>query len=331
MSQSADRILLIDDDPILLRVSAEVLHRQGHEIVTAGSGQEGLRLLEQQPFAAAILDIVLPDTDGLTVLKAIKATDPDVVVLLVTGYASLDTAIEALRCGAYDYLRKPFANADLVRIVQRGLEQRRLALTNRRLLDELNAINRDLMERVSLATDELTAFVRLGRELEEAGAPAHMLQRVLRAAAQLTGATHCGLFRRGHDGRVTCLSAVGERAGELRLLDLSEERIVQEAFATEKPVIQSHLLGDPATATGPLALAGFAAALVVPLPGLAETTGALVLLDGEKEFTERQASLVKVMAAHAAEIIPAVSTAPRSAMAANDEFVDLQDLLGRGS
>jgi DNA-binding response OmpR family regulator len=330
MSLPGERILLIDDDPILLRVSAEVLHRAGHEIVTATTGHEGLQLLAHQPFAAAIVDIVLPDGSGLDVLKAIKEASPDVVVLLVTGSASLETAIEALRCGAFDYLRKPFANDDLTQIVARGLEQRRLQLTSRRLLTELNAINRDLMERVSLATDELAAFAALGHDFEEAGTPARMLELVVQAAARLTGAADCALFHRQADGRVVCLQACGERAEELRRLELPGEHLVREALATERPAIHPHLLRDPATATGPLALAGFTSALVVPLLSLSGTAGVLLLLDGAKPFTERQASLVKAMAAHAAEIIPAVS-APPPPPEAPDDFVDLHDLLGRES
>jgi len=325
MSQFSDHILLIDDDPILLRVYADLLHRQGHEIVTATTGQEGLRLLAQRPFAAAIVDIVLPDMNGLDVLKSIKEADPDVVVLLVTGHASLDTAIEALRCGAYDYVRKPFADVDLIRVLQRGLEQRQLTLTNRRLLQELDAINSDLVARVSLATDELAAFAALGRDFEQAGTPSRMLAHVVRAAVQLTGAAAGGLFHRQPDGRVSCLIAVGERADELKRVALSGESLARQALETEKPVIQPRLLHDPATATGPLALAGFASALIVPLLGLSGAVGALVLLDAAREFTDRQASLVKVMAAHAAEIIPAVSAAPGGP----DDFVDLQDLLGR--
>jgi DNA-binding response OmpR family regulator len=242
MSQFGDRILLIDDDPVLLRAYADLLHRQGYEIVTATTGQEGLQLLAQQPFAAAIVDIVLPDINGLTVLKSIKETHPDVVVLLVTGYASLDTAIEALRCGAYDYVRKPFSNEDLTRIVRCGLAQRQLALTNRLLLQELNAINRDLMARVSLATDEVAAFVALGRDFEQAGTPPRMLEHVIQAAVQLTGAAEGGLFHRRPDGHLVCLIAVGERADELKRVELLEEHLVREALETEKPVIQPRLL-----------------------------------------------------------------------------------------
>jgi len=247
------------------------------------------------------------------------------------GYASLATALAGMRRGAYDHLRQASPSDDLTRVLRHGLDQRRLTLSNRGLLRDLDAVNRDLMARVSLATDELAAFVSLGRDFERAGSPLAMLEQVVRAAAQLAGATDGGLFQRRSDGCVRCVVAAGGRAGELQRADLAAEPLAREALATGEPALQPHLLHDPVTATGPLALAGFNAALVVPLPGAAATTGALVLLDSEKGFTERQAGLVKAMAAYAAEIIPAVRAAPIAPAAADDEdFVDLQDLLGRG-
>lgn len=326
MSGSHSRILLIDDDALLLRSSAELLHRQGYEVVTATTGQEGLELLSLQTFALAIVDIVLPDINGLDILRTIKRDSPDTVVLLVTGYASLDTAVEALRSGAHDYLRKPFSNSDLTRVVQSALQQRDLMVQNRQRLQELNAANRDLMQQMTLATEELSAFVQLGQGLEQAQTPRQVLEEIVRGAAQLTGAAHGGLVQK-RDGQVSCLVAQGEAAQVLGTTDLTDEKLVQTAMQHDKPVVMRHLLRDSAAATGPLALAGFTSALVVPLPRASGAAGALVLLDSISDFDERQASLVKVMAAQAAETIqamePAASAAPLSA-----EFVDLQDLLG---
>lgn len=328
MSKTDDRILLIDDDAMLLHVCADVLHRQGHEVVAVQTGQEGLQLLTQQPFALAIVDIVLPDVDGLTILKTIKQLDPDLIVLLMTGYASLETAIQALRDGAYDYLRKPFDTDDLIGIVHRGLQERLEALHDRRLLSELDAVNQDLTEQVGQATEELTAFVKLGGQRQESETPVRMLEHVIRAAAQLTGAAHTGLFLRQPDGRIVCLGADGPRAVDLQRTDLTADTLVLQALQSNRPVIRQRLLADPASATGALALAGFSSAMVVPLPGA--VAGAMVLLDSEKALTERQASLVKVMAGQAAGILAAAraSGAAMRPHGPTDDFVDLYDLLG---
>jgi len=326
----AERILFVDDDAAIRRVCAEGLHRQGYEVVTVGTGQEALQYLAEQDFAVAVLDIVLPDIDGLTILKTLKQTHPDIVVLLITGYASLETAIEALRMGAYEYLRKPFTPSELARVVRQGLDQRHAAMNSRRQLAEFTSIEQDLLRRVNLATEELSAFVELGRRFGEAGGPLQMLEQVARAACQLTGATLCGVFGSPSPERCTCLVAAGARAAALQGIELAADSLLQEALCTGRPVLHGRLLSDPVSATGPLALAGFSAAMLVPLPGAAGSTGALVLLDPAGEFTERQASLVQVLAAQAAELIPrlpvAAPPAPAAAPSA-EAFVDLQDLL----
>lgn len=327
MSDGNGRILLIDDDALLLRSCAELLHRQGYEVVTATTGKEGLELLALQTFVLAIVDIVLPDGNGLDILRTIKQDSPDTVVLLVTGYASLDTAVEALRSGAHDYLRKPFSNNDLTRVVQSGLQQRQLMIQNRQRLQELSATNRDLMQQMTLATDELTAFVQLGQGLEQAQTPRQMLEQIVRGAVQLTGAAHGGLVQQ-RDGQLSCVVAQGEASHMLGTTDLTDEKLVQTALQFDKPVVMRHLLRDAAAATGPLALAGFTSALVVPLPRASGAAGALVLLDSVCDFDERQASLVKVMAAQAAETIQAMEPAAGSAAPVPAEFIDLQDLLG---
>lgn len=327
MPDDTERILVIDDDATLLRVCAEMLHGRGYEVVAVQSGEEALRLLTQQPFALALVDIVLPDISGLTILKTIRRTDPDVVVLLMTGFASLDTAVEALRDGAYDYLRKPFESENLIRVVQRGLEQRRAAIASRRHVEELDSANRELTAQVDRATDELTAFVELGEQQGAGETPTHMLEHVLSAAAQLTHAEDCGLFLRQADGRIICVLGDGPRAAELRAADLTDHALLTEALQSDQPVVRARLLDDPTTATGPLALAGFSSAMIVPLPG---STAAVVLVDPDQEFTAREASLVRVMARQVAGLLAAGGTPGRGSQLPRgpDEFVDLVDLLG---
>jgi ActR/RegA family two-component response regulator len=327
MPDPDERLLIVDDDELVRRMCAEALHRQGYEVVTVGTGQEALQHLAEQPFALVVLDIVLPDIDGLTILKTLRQTNPEIVVLLITGYASLETAIEALRQGAYEYLRKPFAPADLARIVRQGLDQRHRVLNDRQQLAEFTSINQDLLRRVDLATEELSAFIQLGRQFRESTDTQAMLERVGQAARQLSGATVSGLFRCDED-RCVCLSAGGVRAETLRALELSSDPLLQEALRTGRPAVCPQLLRDPAAATGPLALAGFTAALIVPLLAAADAVGALVLLDPRRDFTERQATLVQVIAAQAAEMLAHLPAPPPSA-AAPDDFVDLQQLLDR--
>ena len=330
MSNQAESILLVDDDRAVLEVCADTLRRDGYTIVPVGSGQEALQEFAAHSFAAAVVDLVLPDVDGLTLLSAFREADPDIVVVLMTGHASLESAIDAVRRGAYDYLRKPFTATELCRVVARGLSQRKLAVQNRSLLQELDTVNRDLMQKVKSATDELMAFISLGRRLDQTEGPLPVLLDLTRAAAQLTGATSAAVFSPAPAGRFYCVVSDGDAAGELRALTPSAQHpLFVRALADEKPVIIPQLRHDLQLANGPLALLGLASAMAVPLIAVSGAVGVMVLCDSPEGFTERQSSLVKVVAAQAAEVMALAQLRQNPTTQTGDAgFTDLRDLLG---
>ncbi|MEN6545251.1 MAG: response regulator [Armatimonadia bacterium] len=339
MSDNPAQVLLVDDDALVLKVCADALRHAGYAVTPVGTGQGALQAFAEQPFAAAVVDLVLPDVDGLTLLGAMREADPDIVVILMTGYASVESAIEAVRRGAYDYLRKPFTADDLSRVMKRGLSQRQLAVENRQLMRDLDVMNQELSERVRVATEELHAFISLGRRLDEAEGPLPLLSDLTVAATQLAGATTGAIFLGHADGRFECLVAEGEAAAALRAgspgalafagrqRSIWQDPLFDECAASDKPVIRQQLLASPDTANGPLALLGLSSAMVIPLNAVSGTVGVLGLFDGEG-FTERQASLVKVLAAQAAEVILLTRRLMRPAGETEDGFVDLQDVLG---
>jgi len=121
------KVLVVDDDQFALRSMAEVLEGESYQVVTAASGSEALDLLKQDSFDLVLTDLKMPEVDGLEVLRRAKEVAPQAVVLILTGYASLESAIEALREGAYDYLVKPCSGDELKLKIERGLERVRLA------------------------------------------------------------------------------------------------------------------------------------------------------------------------------------------------------------
>jgi two-component system response regulator PilR (NtrC family) len=126
----AARILVVDDERSMRELLAIVLGREGYEVVVAESGRQALDELERRPVDLLISDIHMPDMTGLDVLRTAKGMNPDLAGIMVTAFASTDTAIEALRMGAYDYIHKPF-NVDELKIVVLGaLERRRLRREN---------------------------------------------------------------------------------------------------------------------------------------------------------------------------------------------------------
>jgi len=157
------KILLVDDDPFILRTLARFLTGKGYAVLAAATGQEALAALRQEEIAVAILDLMLPDFSGLELLAHFRQNSPDTEVILFTGLGALDSAIQALRLGAYDYLVKSELRLpELHRVVDRALERRNLALANRKLLEDLKKAQKELAE---TRVRELTQIRRIGETL----------------------------------------------------------------------------------------------------------------------------------------------------------------------
>jgi len=133
------RILVVDDEPSMRELLAIVLKREGYEVVLAESGREAVAALERHPFDLLVSDIKMPDMSGVDVLRAAKTIDRDILGIMVTAFASTDTAVEALRLGAYDYVSKPFNVEELKDRIRKALERRTLELENLALKRTLGA------------------------------------------------------------------------------------------------------------------------------------------------------------------------------------------------
>ncbi len=145
-----DRVLIVDDDASILGVVSEVLEDDGYHVETAGSGEEALKILgESEPFALVMSDIRLPGINGVEVLERVKSLNPRTNVIMITSHASLDTSIDAIKHGAYDYLLKPFEDLSLIsRAAKRAVEQFNLDIERSQLIRSLKLSNQEL-ERVN--------------------------------------------------------------------------------------------------------------------------------------------------------------------------------------
>ncbi len=122
-----ERLLVVDDDPVTCRLLEEVFAGEGYEVEKAHSAQGAVERHRAAPFDAVISDIRMGEglATGLDALRTLKAESPDLVVVIITAFGSMDTAIEAMRGGAFDYVSKPFKIEEIKLAVRRGLEQRR--------------------------------------------------------------------------------------------------------------------------------------------------------------------------------------------------------------
>ncbi len=137
------RVLVVDDEQDMLDMLRLVLKKGcSCDIVTARSGKETLALLEKGTHPDVVLsDIMMPDMDGLALLKKIREQDASISVVLMTGYGTVDMAVEALKNGAYDFLQKPFDNDEMIRAVHKGLERTALLRTNQNLQDQIRSLS----------------------------------------------------------------------------------------------------------------------------------------------------------------------------------------------
>lgn len=136
------KILVIDDDEIIRRSCEKILLPEGYTVVSAGSGAEGLETLRSEPCDLVLTDLKMPDMDGIEVLRSVKENWPDTEVIVITGFGTVRTAVEALQYGAYDYVEKPFTPEQLTNVISRCLERRNLLVENRRLRQEVHALYR---------------------------------------------------------------------------------------------------------------------------------------------------------------------------------------------
>jgi DNA-binding NtrC family response regulator len=134
------RILLIEDERSLRIGLLHALRADGYQVKATASGQEGISLIEAEEFDLVVTDLRLPDLDGIQVLKAVLEIAPETGVIIITGFAEVKTAVEAMREGAYDYLSKPFDPDELLLVIGRFVKHRELESENLRLKEELGEL-----------------------------------------------------------------------------------------------------------------------------------------------------------------------------------------------
>jgi two-component system response regulator PilR (NtrC family) len=132
-----EKILIVDDESSMRDVLQIMLKRSGYAVTVASDGEEALGQVQKEIYDLVITDLRMPKVDGLEVLKSVKSSSPDTVVLVVTAFASADSAVDAMKHGAYDYLTKPFQVDEVQLIIRNALERRRLSTENMLLKREM--------------------------------------------------------------------------------------------------------------------------------------------------------------------------------------------------
>jgi response regulator RpfG family c-di-GMP phosphodiesterase len=152
------RILLVDDEDILVKGLADFLQDQGTIVDTANDGHEAIKWLQENVYDLLVTDIRMPGMSGMELLRYVQENHSGVAVILMTGYASTESAIEALRLGVYDYIEKPFEMLELLQAIVNALEHSELKRQNAKLIEEQQAHQRSLERVITSRKDEMEAL-----------------------------------------------------------------------------------------------------------------------------------------------------------------------------
>lgn len=139
-----DRILIVDDDPLIRRQLEDLYRERHYDVDSVGGADDAVGLLEEYDYALAVVDLKIPGTDGISLTKQVRERWSHLDVIIITGYASIKGAVEAIRHGAYDYITKPFEREEILLATEKVLEKRRL-------LDEITYLRSQLSDRHSFA------------------------------------------------------------------------------------------------------------------------------------------------------------------------------------
>lgn len=183
------RILVVDDEPNICNLLRELLSKQDYVVDTCLNGQEALAKTQNTTYDMVISDLKMPGMNGTDLIKSIKAASPDTAAVLITGYATVETAVRALRYGADDYVTKPFNIEELRKVVSRGLESKQLRQRNHKLVEMLQSANKELNRHRDELKHEVVrtseSLLATNRRLEERVQQLNTIMKVTKAITSI--------------------------------------------------------------------------------------------------------------------------------------------------
>ena len=189
------RILVVDDEKSMRDFFDILLRREEHDVETAASGEDALELISRQTYDLVITDLKMPRITGLDVLGGVKKAHPDTEVIVITAYSAVETAIQAMRLGAFNYLSKPFNNEEIKIVIEKALEKRALVVENQRLQEAM--VQGEPFQRIIGRSGPIREIFRQVRQIAptrstvlitgESGTGKEMVARAVHHASSRTG------------------------------------------------------------------------------------------------------------------------------------------------
>jgi len=194
LSPLKPKVLIVDDEATICNLLRDILRDEGYDVQFTQDARDGLDLIKNNSFDIVISDIRMPRIDGIDILSYTKKFDPDISVILMTGYASIETAQKAIRFGASDYITKPFQLKEIPIIVERALRAHQLKLENKRLMKQLEETNLFLEQKVEERTEELSTLYKISREVSSSLSIDEVLKTVLQRTTSILNAKIGAIF-----------------------------------------------------------------------------------------------------------------------------------------
>lgn len=327
-SKPAHDILVVDDDRDLADSLAQLLRLEGYAVETAYSADEAIAVVERHAVAVALVDIRLGKANGVQLIRALRASRPEIVVIIMTAYASVDTAVQAIQEGAYDYLCKPFFTEDLLATLQRCFERSRLLKEREQAEAAVHARNRDL-EALNVWLSQILGSMQ---SLARCATAQALCGEVLVAMVELLRTGGGALYLRDE----TTLRAAAARGGdypEAIALPPDGRSVLQEALSRERPAAGPS--GDANGGRGPVR-----AELVFPLlDSRGSLFGALCVHDEKaRRFSRQEVELGQILTSFGVEAIQAAQASEHLAESQerlskiiknSPSAISLKDLQGR--
>ena len=274
------KILVIDDEKVVQEGCTRILTGDGYDVETSYTGQEGFKKMEEETYDLVIADLKMPGISGMEVLKKIKKNDPDISVIMITGYPTPETAVEAMKLGAFDYLPKPFTPAELISVVNKAIEEKKVLIETKHL---------------ESAYQDATKAISSSLNLNE------VLELIVKSVVNLLKVKGCGVnllddTRKKLETRV----AFGLSDNYLAKGPLDADKSVTESIEGKtvfiEDIAKDHRVQYPEEAKKE----GIVSILSIPLKAKEKVIGVLRVYTGElRRFNDREMEMVNKLAEQA--------------------------------
>lgn len=286
-----ETVLVVDDDALTREMARDMMSPEGYTILLASEPDAALDVMRSETVDLILLDIVLPGRSGLELIPEIKLIEPTPAIIIMTAYASLDTALESIHKGAYDYIKKPLLAGELLNSVNRALECKKLQVENATLIEKLWDRVRD-MEYIENVTEMLTSTLDLRVVLE----------KVMTITKITIECETCSIILLNSDtGELEFVVALGERGDKIEFMKLKPgQGIAWWVLENRKPAIVHDVKNDPRFYGGVDENSGFEtrSMIAVPLFLKDKTVGVIEVINklDDERFDEKDQKMLTMIA-----------------------------------